>query len=250
MTTASHDNRPPGWEGIWRLQEDAIHPRYRTLAEPDPRLVEWMQTVPAGAALLDVGCGVGRHSVYLGARGYHMAGVDISPTGIEKTQAACAERGIPFEGKVSDMTHIPWPDATFDGAFSIATIHHHRRADIMRAFDEVWRVLKPGGLFFFDFLCTEAATYERYKQQVAQGEVLEVEPNTFVDERPDSEDLDGYLPHHFEDEAGLRALLHRFEIDKLWADLREIEHEGRTLRTGKWAVWVRRPDTHAPTSLE
>src|SRR5262245_17961988 len=105
-----------GWEAIWRSGD--IPPRYRTLAPPDNPIVEWANMLPANGLVLDIGCGVGRHCIYLAGRGFRVAGMDISPSGIKQTKAACAERNIPFEGRVSDMTSIPWPDATFDGAFS------------------------------------------------------------------------------------------------------------------------------------
>jgi ubiquinone/menaquinone biosynthesis C-methylase UbiE len=60
-------------------------------------------------------------------KGFRMAGIDISPSGIRLTQEACADRRISFEGQVSDMTTLPWADGIFDAALSISTIHHHQR---------------------------------------------------------------------------------------------------------------------------
>ena len=73
------------------------------------------------------------------------------------------------------------------------------------------------------------------------GEISEVEPNTFVDERPDSDDPDGFLPHHFCDEADLRDLLRPFDILKLEADLQEVQLDIGSGPVGKWVAWVRRP---------
>lgn len=70
---------------------------------------------------------------------------------------------------------------------------------------------------------------------------MEVEPNTFVDERPDPADLDGFLPHHFCDEADIRDLFCGFEILRLWANLQEVETEQGSGKAGKWVAWVRKP---------
>src|SRR5690349_20498938 len=137
MGNSSNSEDRVGWELIWRSGD--IPPRYRSLAAPNATVMEWQETLPAGALVLDVGCGVGRHCVYLGERGFRVAGVDVSPSGIQMAQEVCAERQIDFEGKVSDMTNLPWPDRTFDGALSTSTIHHHLRANIVKTLDEVRR---------------------------------------------------------------------------------------------------------------
>lgn len=231
-----------GWEHIWAGGD--IPPRYRTLAEPNASVVEWAGTLPPNAYILDVGCGVGRHVVYLGGRGFRMAGQDISPTGVAMTQQACAERGISFEGRVSDMTTLAWEGATFDAVLATATIHHHLRADILRALAEVCRVLKTGGTFLVDFPSTATAMYQEWRDWVAAGTAVEVEPNTFVEVGPSTVDSDGFLPHHFCDEADVRDLLGAFDDVRLVADLRDITLDnGTSIKVGKWVAIMRKPHT-------
>jgi len=131
------------------------------------------------------------------------------------------------------LTALPWPDATFDAALSTSAIHHGLRANILRTIDEVWRLLKPGGLFLADFPSTDRAEYADLRAEVAAGHILEVEPNTFVDERPDSEDADGFLPHHFCDEAEVRDLLRRFTLERVWLG-------AGTGGRSKWVAWARK----------
>jgi SAM-dependent methyltransferase len=183
--------------------------------------------------VFDLGCGVGRHVTYLGGRGFRLAGVDISPTGVQRTLTACHERGIAFEGHVSDMTLLPWSSETFEAALSTSTIHHGLRATIQQTLAEVWRILKPGGVFLVDFPVTDSADYALMRTAVVAGHIREVEPNTFVDERPDPDDWDGFLPHHYCDEAAVRDLLSDFTIERLWAD-------SGPGRPGKWVVWARK----------
>lgn len=242
MTNDLNPNERVGWELIWR--GEAIPPQYRSSAPPQAAVVEWADTLPPGGFVLDVGCGLGRHCIYLGGRGFRVAGVDISPSGIHKTQEVCAENQIAFEGHVSDMDSLPWADKIFDGALSISTMHHHLRQGIVQSIAEVWRVLKPGGLLVVDFPCTDTVDYQNARKQVDAGQLVEVEPNTFVDERPELDDSDdGFLPHHFCDEAEVRDLLHSFDMLRLWADLREIVTEKGSVRRGKWVAWARRPLT-------
>jgi SAM-dependent methyltransferase len=227
-----------GWETLW--QSGVYPPRYQKSAPPNETVVTWAATLPNGAFVLDVGCGLGRHLHYLGTQGFRLAGVDISPTSIQISREVCAEHHFPFEGQVSDMTYLPWADATFDAAFSIATIHHHRRAGIQQALAEIRRVLKVGGLVLVDLLATARADYAALRAQVAAGEIIEVEPNTFVDERPDSPDLDGFLPHHYCDEAAVRDLLRDFEILKLELATRPAPDPAAAPTIDKWVAWLRK----------
>lgn len=230
-----------GWEQIW--QQDRLPKRFDSYSAPNSTVVKWADTLPPGAFVLDVGCGVGRHCVYLGGRGFRVAGQDISPTGSQKAIAACAARGVMLDGHVCNMTDLPWPQATFDAALSTSTIHHNLREDIQRSLDEVWRVLKPGGLALLDFPDVNTLDYALLRAEVAAGGYREPEPNTFIDLRTSAEirDIDGYLPHHFSDEADLLDLLRHFEIVRLWEDLRPAKAARGPGMVGKWIAWLRKP---------
>src|SRR5262245_34656665 len=86
----------------------------------------------------------------------------------------CSMRQFNVEGHVSDMTALPWKDETFDAVLSISAIHHHHRREIVRAFGEVRRVLKPGGLPLADLPCT--TDYRLMRTQDSAGLIAEVSP--------------------------------------------------------------------------
>ncbi len=224
-----------GWEEIWASGE--APDKFGSFAEPNQTVVEWAGTLPPGGRVLDVGCGVGRHVTYLARLGFQMAGVDVSPAGIEGTRLACAQIGAAFEGQVCDMTALPWADEAFDAALSTSAIHHGLRAHIQAALDEIWRVVKPGGEFFVDLMTTNCATYRQMREDAAAGRLTEVEPNTFVDLRPDSKG-DDYLPHHICDEADARDLLGRFHLVR-FGEYAYVRHDG--IPGAKWAAWAQRP---------
>jgi tellurite methyltransferase len=229
----------PGWERIWKSEHSPE--KFGSFAPPNDAVVDWANGLPPGAFVLDVGCGIGRHVIYLGQRGFRMAGSDISPSGILRTQAACAERQLAFDGQVCPMTALPWPDATYDAVLCISTIHHTLRDQEQRALDEIWRILKPGGAFLVDFPCTSTWDYRHLRAEVAAGQVVEVEPDTFIDPRQPPEDLDGFLPHHYCDESEARALLQRFTIERLQPDLRPAPPQLGEGLLGKWVALARKP---------
>lgn len=240
MTTSPDASERAGWEMVFRTGE--FPPKYQTHAAPNQSVVEWADTLPTGASILDVGCGVGRHVIYLGGRGFQMAGMDVSPSGVKISQEVCLQSHIPFDGRVAEMASLPWEDAVFDAALSTSTICHSVRADIARALDEVWRVLKPGGLFLVDFLHKDTLSYQRTREQAARGELTEIEPDTFVDQSPTPDLMDdAFLPHHYSDETDVRDLLKRFEILKVWPDLSEPAPNSTLARRGYWVASVRKP---------
>jgi SAM-dependent methyltransferase len=71
--------------------------------------------LPAGARILDVGCGPGRHSLELARRGYRPVGVDIAPRFIE-----IARRRADEEGLAADFIVVDARDLAFDQAFDAA----------------------------------------------------------------------------------------------------------------------------------
>jgi SAM-dependent methyltransferase len=82
---------------------------------------------------LDVGCG--RHNrfvtEYLNGNG---RGIDLFPY-----------EGLTAENLVEDLTHLPFPDETFDGVTFIANINHCPRSKRDIELKEAFRVLKTGG---------------------------------------------------------------------------------------------------------
>ncbi len=237
--TPASDDRA-GWEGLFR--SGIFPPRYQTTAAPNASVAEWAATLPAGAYVLDVGCGIGRHALYLGERGFRMAGIDVSPTGVSTTQQVCAERGIAFDGNVAPMTAIPWEDMTFDAALSTSTISHNRLADIQKTLDEIWRVLKPGGTLLVDFPHKNTRAYQQVRDQVSAGTIIEVEPETYVDDSAQPDDgNDAFLPHHYTDEDELRMLMQRYEILRLWTEFLGETPDGAPAPRGYWVIVARRP---------
>jgi len=92
----------------------------------------------AGRAL-DVGCGTGRISAALAARGVKVWGVDPAPGMLEVARAR-VPRGVGLKEGTAEA--LPFRDGWFDAAVCWLTVH---LMDRQRAFAELARVLSPGG---------------------------------------------------------------------------------------------------------
>lgn len=108
---------------MWKSFFDEHAPRYmenpftgNTRAEVE-FLIDLLN-LPAGSRILDVGCGTGRHSVALAARGYRMTGIDISEGMLAEASKAAHEAGVEVEWVLADASQ--WePSLLFDAAICL-----------------------------------------------------------------------------------------------------------------------------------
>lgn len=101
----------------------------------------------AGKRLLEYGCGPGGVSLSLAAAGVQTTGIDISGVAIEKARAAAAERNIGHASyEVMDAEKLAYEDSRYDMICGTSILHH---LSLERAFDEIARVLAPGGFALF-----------------------------------------------------------------------------------------------------
>jgi SAM-dependent methyltransferase len=106
--------------------------------------------LPAGATVLDMGCGRGV-SVPLIRQMFEPARLvafDLDAAAIEQARRRLAPLlGESVELRVADATRLPFADGEFDAALELGILHHI--PDWRAALRETARVLKPGGVFYF-----------------------------------------------------------------------------------------------------
>ncbi len=106
----------------------------------------------ADARIFDAGCGGGRNISWFLRSGYDVSGVDTTPGSIAAVQQAAARLspGLSLQNfRVEPVEDVSFPDASFDAVLSIAVLHFARDpGHFNQMLQEMWRVLKPGGIFF------------------------------------------------------------------------------------------------------
>jgi SAM-dependent methyltransferase len=105
-----------------------------------------------GMRVLDAGCGSGRNLVYLLQSGFDVSATDADPASIDhvlKMAHALAPDVPAGNFRVEPVERMTFPDAFADVVISSAVLHFARGADDFAAMvNEMWRVLKPGGMLF------------------------------------------------------------------------------------------------------
>ncbi|MBF6569616.1 MAG: class I SAM-dependent methyltransferase [Candidatus Binataceae bacterium] len=112
----------------------------------------------AGARMLDLCCGQGRHCVALARHGLHVTGLDLNPAYLELARRAAAEARVAIECVAADMRQIPFENA-FDAAVNMYSSFGYleSEADDARVLASLARALKPGGQVMLDMLNREWA---------------------------------------------------------------------------------------------
>ncbi|MDP0489967.1 MAG: methyltransferase domain-containing protein [Verrucomicrobiota bacterium JB023] len=113
-------------------------------------MADQLSHLPAGSRILDIGSGYGGSGRYLiKEHGFEVTSLNLSEVQNERNRAANVKEGVADKHEVvaGNFEEIPFADETFDAVWSQDAILHS--GDRFRVFQEVDRVLKPGGGFIF-----------------------------------------------------------------------------------------------------
>lgn len=182
------------WDAVWRDSQD------KTEKQQWDSPSSWVEALAAAwrdarvRTVLDLGCGVGRHSVMLSKLGFAVFAVDKSESACVRTRAASSAANVDVEITLGDYRRLPYADGTFDAVLAYNVVYHGNEDDLLACVAEVTRTLRPGGRYASTMLSKRNAEY---------GKGVEVVPNTFV--RPDAQD-DKVHPHLYCDATDLVRL--------------------------------------------
>jgi ubiquinone/menaquinone biosynthesis C-methylase UbiE len=199
-----------GWERIYEQQGDlgfGVLPKIRKVSQ--------VFKEKGYRNILDLGCGTGRHSLFLAQQGFDVEATDLSPTGIKIARDKAESLGLHnIRFRQHEMKKIPFMDASFDAVVCTWTIYHGTISNIGQTLSEIYRVLKQKGCLIADFLSTRDSTY---------GLGNEIEKNTFVGQKPGEEDV----PHHYSTTDELTYIFKMFHDVKIRQQSRRYIAEGK-----------------------
>ena len=98
-----------------------------------------------GRRVLEIGVGLGTDHLQFARAGADMTGIDLTPRCVELTRRRLSQEGVSSDLQLMDAERLTFADDSFDVVYSFGVLHHTASAD--RAFAEVRRVLRPGGVF-------------------------------------------------------------------------------------------------------
>lgn len=107
-------------------------------------LREFIGMLPSDAKVLEIGCAGGRDSKVFLDRGFNLTGIDLVEEFIDFTKEACPEG----EFYQMDVLDLDFPDKKFDAVWAHAVLLHLYDDDLLKALNNLNKVLKPGGKLF------------------------------------------------------------------------------------------------------
>lgn len=193
----------PDWDDVF-----AEKGKYFTNLHPDMEKLAKLFSEKGVQRILDLGCGTGRHLLFLLKKGFEVYGLDGSPNGLEIAKNWLAEENLSSELTCQKIEHeFPYKDGFFDAVISIQVIHHNLLKDIIFTVDEIKRTLKPEGLIFLTFPLLQGFYVKKQDMQ-------KVEKRTYI---PLTGQEKG-LPHHFFTVAEIKRVFSAFILSEIRID--------------------------------
>jgi SAM-dependent methyltransferase len=229
------------WFEQWFGEE--YHALYPHRDEEEARravaLVKQAAPWPAGASVLDLACGAGRHAAELERLGARVVGFDLSPSMLRRARARM--HGPLVRG---DMRSLPFRPGTFALAVNLFTSFGYFRDDAEHRLvvRQVCASLRPGGRFVLDYLNAdhvrqtlrkgteevEAPTDVRVRRRFSEeGKYVVKEIELGAENRSFQERVRLFSP------TELRGLLEEagFRVDAVFGDYEGGPLDGRATRT-------------------
>ena len=167
-------------------------------------------------SVLDLGCGLGRHSVLFAQCGFKVTALDISDDALSFLKKYSKEMGVDIACRRADMESLPFADDAFDCIFAMHSAGHTDTEGMRRIMAELRRVLKPDGELFMTLCSKETWTF-------LQPELPRLDENTVVK----TDGPEQGVPHFFADRENIESLFRNFE-------LRKVRHTDDCFDGEKW----------------
>lgn len=158
-----------------------------------------------GGRILDIGCGLGRHSILFAENGFNVYAFDKSEVALNALKQnlegnPCKKRVHILQGDLDDA--LPFENNFFDFLIGYHVISHTDSMMIKKTIKELYRVMKPGGELFMSFCSKRSRFFTKdYKEKIDE--------NTIIKNVSGPEEG---IPHYYSDNHSLAELLKEFEM--------------------------------------
>ncbi|WP_298847055.1 class I SAM-dependent methyltransferase [Clostridium sp.] len=153
---------------------------------------------------LDLGCGLGRHSILFAQNGFNTYSFDLSRYGIDALDKKARELGLNIKTSIGDINKLPFKSSMFDCLLAYHVISHTDTKGIKVIINEINRVLKSNGEFFITLCSKNSPSFTK-------NDCPRIDENTIIK----TEEPELNIPHYYSDLDSVRDLLKDFTLIKI-----------------------------------
>ncbi len=153
---------------------------------------------------LDLGSGLGRHSIFLAQNNFNVEAFDLSEEGINQLKINAGKLKLNIKTKIGDMLSLPYKDNSFDCLLAFHTIYHTDYNGLKKVISEISRVLKKNGE---SFITLNSKQSDSYKNEINN----KIDDFTIIK----TEGCEIEVPHTYLNYENVIELLNKFNIIKL-----------------------------------
>jgi|GEM_PF-272737 len=129
----------------WKSYESSAFDYARNVEDlhPHKEAERFLSLIPSEGTIIDIGCGSGRDAKKFSERGFHVTGIDFSPSMIEIAKSKAPKATF----KIIDMQSLNLRD-TFDAAWANASLLHIPKIHLPKVLENICSILNENGLFY------------------------------------------------------------------------------------------------------
>lgn len=166
---------------------------------------------------LDLGCGLGRHSILFGKNGFNVSAFDISIEAIEKTRAWAENENSKFEYMQGDMLNLPYKDEQFDCILCRNVISHTDTEGLKQVINQIRRVLKKDGECYLTLGSKDSSQFKDN-----DWPLIDENTKLRMEEGPEYK-----VPHIYVDYESSKELFKEFKIIDIYQVIDYYEENGK-----------------------
>lgn len=216
-----------GWD--WKIVKDDLSCPWKIPSIESYYLLNRWENL-GFKSFLDLGCGLGRHTVLFASNGSDTYGFDISSDGLNKTKEWLDSLGLKANLVEGDMLSLPYTDELFDSILCRNVISHQDTCGVKKIIGELKRVLKPGGECY---LTLGSKSTWGFKQ--TSWPLLDENTRLRMEEGPEYE-----IPHFYADYDLIKELFKDFKIEFINHIEDFYESNGKTYSSFHYHVLIRK----------
>ena len=179
---------------------------------------------------LDLGCGLGRHSILFGLNDFNVSCFDISEEAIKRTKEWALEENLEFDYKIGDMLELPYDDSSFDCILCRNVISHTDTEGMKKIIKELDRVLKINGECYITLGSKDTWGFKQEDWPL-------VDPNTRLrmEEGPEYK-----TPHFYADYDLIKDLFCEFDIVNIRQEVEYNENNGKVYDSYHYHILIKK----------